>query len=146
MVMAEVGGSLQSPPAPPFLGAAGRVRGQGGVLRGWRARTQGRPGSSLQWGPSCCLETLNLLLGGLVGEQHLHSVADPLGMHQAVGVVKAQDVCKDGEVSKQSEPGTSAHPVPLGVGRPELWVGLEGLPQPITPDYLPGRCLCQPKE
>ncbi|OBS80703.1 hypothetical protein A6R68_21086, partial [Neotoma lepida] len=46
-----------------------------------------------------CPEALQLLLTGLVREQHLSSVADFLGMQKAIGVVKAQDICKDRETS-----------------------------------------------
>lgn len=48
---------------------------------------------------ACCLEALQLLLTGLVWEQHLCCVADLLGMQEAIGVVKAQDICEDEEVT-----------------------------------------------
>lgn len=54
-----------------------------------------------------CPEALQLLLTGLVREQHLCSVADFLGVQQAVGVVKAQDICRDRAVTER-EPSSCA--------------------------------------
>lgn len=53
---------------------------------------------------ACCSEALQLLLAGFVWEQHLCSVADFLGVQEAVGVVKAQDICKDREGTESISP------------------------------------------
>lgn len=45
---------------------------------------------ALLWGD--CPQLLQLLFRGFVWKQDLHSVADLLGMNEAVGVVKPQDI------------------------------------------------------
>jgi len=110
---------------PSSTALPGRARtGQG--AEGSESSGTGAAGSSLQWGLSRVLETLNLLLGGLVGEQHLYGVADLLGVYQAVGVVEAQDVCRDRGGSRQSKPSIPAQLGALGKGLPRTVGGAGG--------------------
>lgn len=110
----------------PFCTALPGRAGTGQGAEGLESSGTGAAGSSLQWGLSRVLETLNLLLRGLVGQQHLDGVADLLGVYQAVGVVEAQDVCRDRGGSRQSEPGIPAHPGALRKGPPRTVGGAGG--------------------
>lgn len=100
----------------PFSTALPRRAGTGQGAEGSESSGTRAAGSSLQWGLSRVLETLNLLLRGLVGQQHLYGVADLLGVYQAVGVVEAQDVCRDRGGSRHSEPGALGKGPPRTVG------------------------------